>query len=114
MIIKRRDEVPPAKLEGYDTVTKQIVLGPDDGSGEIVMRYFSIGQGGSSPHHAHDFPHLVKIEAGTGIVIDESGNERQVQAGDYVYVKENDSHCFKNNGSDPFDFICIVPIRGEG
>ena len=87
MIIKKLDDVPSAPLQGYDNVKKQIVIGPDDDSREIVLRYFSLKPGGESPHHTHDFPHLVKIETGNGLVIDETGNEHQLQGGDYVYIE---------------------------
>ena len=113
MVIKRLSEVPSVELKDYDNVKKQIVIGPDDGSNEIVLRYFSLGPEGTSPHHSHDFPHLVKIEAGNGIVIDATGNEHQLQAGDYVYVNENEPHNFRNTGSESFEFICIVPRRAE-
>jgi quercetin dioxygenase-like cupin family protein len=113
MIIKKLDDVPSAPLQGYDNVKKQIVIGPDDGSLEIVLRYFSLEPGGESPHHSHDFPHLVKIETGNGLVIDEMGNEHQLQGGDYVYIDNNEAHSFRNSGSGPFDFICVVPQRGE-
>ena len=114
MVIKKLSEVAFAELKGYDNVTKRIVLGPDDGSNEIVLRYFTVGPGGASPHHSHDFPHLVKIEAGTGVEIDVTGQEHPLRAGDYVYVKENEPHNFRNTGSESFEFICIVPRRGEG
>ena len=113
MIIEKLNDVPFTHVAGYDLVKKQIVIGPDDGSQEIVMRYFSIEPGGTSPHHSHDFPHLVKIEAVNGIAIDTTDNEHQLQVGDYVYINDNDTHQFKNTGSEPFNFICIVPQRGE-
>jgi len=113
MIIKKLRDVPFTSVPGYDQVKKQIVIGPDDGSQEIVMRYFSLEPGGTSPHHSHDFPHLVKIETGYGIAIDTTGNEHQVQTGDYVYINDNETHQFRNTGSKPFHFICIVPQRGE-
>lgn len=113
MIIKKLRDVPSAQLEGYENVKKQIVIGPADGSDEIVMRYFSLGPGGASPHHTHGFPHLVKVEAGEGVAIDKDGNEHALRAGDFVYVKDDELHQFKNAGSDLFSFICIVPERGE-
>ena len=113
MIIKKLNDVPSGYLPGNAHVKKQIVLGPDDGSQEIVLRYFSIAPEGKSPHHSHDFPHLVKIESGKGIAKDSAGTERQLQAGDYIYVESNEVHQFVNTGSEPFDFVCIVPIRGE-
>jgi quercetin dioxygenase-like cupin family protein len=114
MIIKKLSDVPVTELQGYEHVKKRIVIGPDDGSQEIVLRYFRIEPGGTSPHHTHDFPHLVKIEEGNGAVTDTSGNEHPLEKGDYVYVDNNEVHHFKNTGTKAFDFICIVPKRGEG
>ncbi len=113
MIIKKLSDVPFVELKEYDNVTKGIVLGPDDGSDEIVLRYLSLGAGGKSPYHRHDFPHLVRIETGDGVYTDAEGNEHPLQAGDYVYVNQDETHNFKNTGEKPFDFICIVPKRGE-
>jgi len=113
MVIKKLSDAPLRDLQGYESVKKQIVLGPDDGSQEIVLRYFSIDPDGNSPYHSHDFPHLVKIEAGEGIVKDAGDNEHPLQAGDYIYIDDNEEHQLVNTGSEPFDFICIVPRRGE-
>jgi quercetin dioxygenase-like cupin family protein len=113
MIIKKRDDVPFADTQGYAAVTKQVVLGPEDGSDEIVLRYFSVATGGATPYHSHDFPHLVKVEAGQGVAVDKDKNETPLVAGDYVYVDANEIHNFKNTGETPFDFICMVPLRGE-
>lgn len=113
MIIKKLDDVPFADLKGYDKVEKQIVIGPDDGSDEIVMRYFTLSEGGSSPYHKHDWPHLVRIEEGNGILVDKDNKTSSITAGDYVFVEGNAMHCFKNTGKSPFSFICIVPSRGE-
>lgn len=114
MIIKRLGEVRYSDMPGSGEITKQIVIGPEDGSGEIVMRYFKVAPNGSSPYHQHGFPHLVKVEAGSGVVVDPGGGEHPISAGDYVYVPDNETHCFKNTGDGPLEFICVVPARGEG
>ena len=113
MIIKKLQDVPFANLKGYDKVKKQIVLGPDDGSDEIILRYFTLDQDGSSPYHSHDWPHLVRIETGSGVMLDAEKKQFQVMAGDYIFVESNTLHCFKNTGQEPLSFICIVPARGE-
>jgi len=112
MNIKRRDEVAPTD-SGYAGVTKQVVLGAADGSDEIVLRYFSVAEDRATPWHAHDFPHLVKVEAGRGVAVGPDGTETPVGPGDYVYVAPNEMHNFKNTGAEPFEFVCIVPARGE-
>ena len=113
MIIKKLQDVPYADLKGYQNVKKQIVIGPQDGSDEIVLRYFTLGPGGSSPYHTHDWPHLVRIETGSGVVVDKDKNESPVTEGDYIFVESSSLHCFKNTGTVPLSFICIVPARGE-
>lgn len=114
MIIKKLGDVPQIDVQGVLHVKKRIVIGPKDGSEEIVLRCFSVEPGGMTPHHAHDFPHLVKIEAGKGSAMDADGNEHELQAGDFVYVNSNEIHHFSNKGTETFEFICIVPERGEG
>ena len=113
MIIKKLSEVPYADTTGYKNVKKQIVIGPGDGSKEIVIRYFSIEPSGNSPRHTHDFPHLVQVERGAGVVIDVDGQDHPLSKGDYVYVHDMELHSFRNTGSEPFEFVCTVPARGE-
>jgi quercetin dioxygenase-like cupin family protein len=113
MIIKKLSDVPFIKMSGHENVKKQIVIGPKDGSNEIVIRYFSLEPGATSPRHTHDFPHLVQIEKGAGMYVDADGQEHPLTKGNYVYVNDNELHAFKNAGSDSFDFVCTVPARGE-
>jgi quercetin dioxygenase-like cupin family protein len=113
MIIKNFNDVPSKNIPGLDGVSKRIIIGKDDGSNEIVLRHFSLDVGKSTPHHTHGFPHLVKIESGQGSVTDMSGTECLLKVGDYVYVTDFEIHHFSNTGTVPFEFICIVPERGE-
>jgi quercetin dioxygenase-like cupin family protein len=73
MIVKKLQDVPFSDMPDHKGVKNQIVLGPADGSDEIILRHFSVGVGENSPHHAHAFPHLVRIEAGSGELVDEKG-----------------------------------------
>lgn len=113
MVIKDEKEVPFKDIPGYKGVKKAFYIGPSDGSDEIVMRYFSVAPGGNTPYHSHNFPHLVKVEKGQGVAIDSEGAEHRLTAGQLVYLHDNEVHGFKNTGTEPFDFLCIVPIRGE-
>lgn len=113
MIIKRIDEVPYEDMSQIKGISKQILIGQKDGSHEVIVRYFSVEPGFSTPYHDHNFPHLVKVEKGTGVLVDKDKNEHDLTAGKYVYVHDDEVHCFKNTGTDSFDFICIVPLRGE-
>jgi quercetin dioxygenase-like cupin family protein len=112
--IKKLSDAPAFDVSGIAHVKKRIVIGPSDGAKEIVLRYFSLEAGGTTPHHAHAFPHLVKIEAGCGLVVDKNGKAHPLEPGDYIYINDNETHQFKNTGTESFEFICVVPGRGEG
>ncbi len=113
MILKSMNEVPSQGIEGLPGVKKQILIGKDDGSNEVIARLFTLEPGGATPYHQHGFPHLVKVESGSGVVIDADGNEHPLEPGKLVYMPDDEIHGFKNTGSEPFGFICIVPERGE-
>lgn len=113
MRIKKIPEVPFEQSSGFEGVKKQIVIGPKDGSEEIIIRHFTLEPGASTPRHTHDFPHLLRIEGGTGVAVDADGQEHPISPGDFVYVKDNELHNFKNTSSDEFKFTCTVPARGE-
>jgi len=113
MIVKDIKTITFEDNSAYPGVDKQIYIGSRDGSAEIAMRYFSVKPGQSTPYHSHPFPHLVKIEKGKGILLDKDKKETPLEVGKVVYVNDNEMHCFKNAGNEPFDFICVVPDRGE-
>jgi len=113
MIINENDKVleTPVDLVGAENVTKKVLIGIEEGSKNIIMRYFKIMPGGNSPLHKHDFEHLVKIERGKGIFIDNDKNEHIVMTGYSLFVEPNEMHQFRNPFSEPFEFICIIPNR---
>ncbi len=113
MVIKNLKEVPYEDMSAFKGVKKQILIGTKDGSNEIVMRYFSLEPGGNTPYHSHGFPHVVKVEKGQGIIIDKHGKEHSLEHNQVIYIEDEEVHGFKNTGNESFDFICIVPPRGE-
>jgi len=96
-------------MDGAKDVKMKILIGPDDGSGNIIMRYFFIAPGGNTPFHQHNYEHIVKIERNKGIAVDENGNEYEIKAGQSIFVKPNEKHQFRNPFSEDFEFICIIP-----
>ncbi|MDD3804510.1 MAG: cupin domain-containing protein [bacterium] len=112
MVIKKVNQVLKTKIDDEKTksVTRQILIGEDDGSDNIIMRLFTLGPKGYSPLHTHDFEHLVKVEKGRGIAVLEKG-EQEITEGDLVYVKPNELHQFRNDSDEEFQFICVIPNK---
>jgi len=108
--------VKPLDLDNGKTIlhaTKRVLIGPKQGAGNFVMRLFTLEEGGRSPYHSHPWEHEVFILSGEGTV-KSSGSSVTVSAGDFVFVPPMDEHQFLNAGSEPFEFLCLVPVSGEG
>ena len=110
VIIKNNADVPEIDVQEDDVthVTQQILIGPDDGSLNIIMRRFLVLPRGRTPYHIHSHEHVVKVEKGRGFVIDEDGRENLVSAGQSLFVKGGEKHQFKNPFDEPFEFLCII------
>ena len=97
------------EMEGAEGVVKKVLIGPEEGSTGIHMRYFKVLPRGYTIRHGHDYEHLVQVEGGRGVAIDEEGQEHQLSVGDSVFVAQNEVHQFRNPYSEPFEFYCICP-----
>jgi quercetin dioxygenase-like cupin family protein len=87
----------------------KILIGLTDESDNIIMRQFTIAPEGHTPYHQHNYEHLVKVEKNKGMVVDENGDQHEVQKGQSVFVKANEKHQFRNPFGEDFEFICIIP-----
>ena len=96
-------------MEGAKNVTMKILIGSDDGSENIIMRYFTIQKQGHTPFHQHPYEHVIKVEKGKGVAVDESGKEHEITPGESLFVKPNEKHQFKNTSDEPLEIVCIIP-----
>ncbi len=97
---------------GAKGTVKQVVVGPEQGWEDYVMRVMTVEPEGYSPTHAHDWPHINYVISGNGVLMI-SGKEYPIEKGSCAYVPSNEEHCFMNKGDVPLEFICIVPLCGE-
>jgi len=116
MFVSHRDEIEKKRIEGAAVkgVTKQILVGREQGWDDYVMRMFTLDAEGYAPRHAHDWPHIMYAVEGHGNLFMD-GKNYPLTAGSVAYVPENIDHQVSNAGTDSekFVFICIVPKRGE-
>lgn len=105
------DKVEKTKvyMEGAQDVYKQLPISKDDGSPVFSFRVFTIEPGGHTPFHRHPFEHLNYIIDGSGVIVNESGQEREVKKGDFALVFPDERHQYKNKStSDSMVMICAV------
>jgi quercetin dioxygenase-like cupin family protein len=95
-------------LEGAASVRMRMLIGRADGAATFHMRHFEVAPGGHTPCHRHDYEHEILILKGTGIVKSERG-DHLCRPGEVVWMPPNELHQFRNTGSEPLEFICLIP-----
>ena len=96
-------------LKGAKGMKKKILIGSDEGSENIIMRYFTLLPGGYSERHTHSHEHLVNIEKGKGIVVDKDDKKIEVSEGYSIFIGPDELHQFQNPFEENFEFICVIP-----
>ncbi|MCF7953424.1 MAG: cupin domain-containing protein [Spirochaetales bacterium] len=114
MYIAHRNDIPKKIFTGdaVKGVTKQILVGPEQGWEDYVMRMFTLEKGGYTPRHKHDWPHILYAVEGKGKIFND-GKSYPFEAGTSAFVSPNSEHQISNNGEENFVFICIVPEFGD-
>lgn len=95
-------------MPGAKDVSMKILVGPDQGAPNFVMRHFSIEPGGNSPRHTHPYEHEIFFLSGEGELFLE-GEYFKAESGTVAYIPPDDDHQIKNVGRQPLTFLCLVP-----
>jgi quercetin dioxygenase-like cupin family protein len=110
MFVSHRDEIEKKQIS--ETITKQVLVGPQQGWKDHVMRMFTLQKGGKAPYHAHPWQHIIYAVEGVGNLLMD-GKDYPLTAGSVAYVPDDVVHQVSNAGDGTFVFICIVPERGD-
>ena len=114
MFVSHIDSIETAQvvMDGVKGVSKQVLISPNEGWENHVMRLFTLSSGGYTPRHSHPWPHINYITKGRGTLY-LSGQEHSLSPGSVAYVPGGEEHQFMNNSQEDFSFICIVPEEGD-
>ena len=80
-------------------VTRQILVGENEGSTNFIIRYFELPPGSGSAFHTHGHEHGVVVLRGRGRVRI-GDREQDLAFGDVIYVPPNEIHQFTNIGDE--------------
>lgn len=110
MKVQHYEQVPsqPVEMPGATGCTVRWLVGQQDGAPNFAMRQFEVAAGGYTPKHSHPYEHEVFVLEGQGLVL-EGDREHALRAGDVVFVRPDEVHQFRNTGTQPLKFICLVP-----
>ena len=100
-------------MEGATGCSVRWLINDTDGAPNFAMRQFSVAPDGHTPKHSHPYEHEVYVLSGNGVVL-EGDQEHPIGSGDFIYVRPDEIHQFRNTGSTPLTFLCVVPHIPEG
>jgi len=103
----------PVEMPGAEGCQIRWLVGERDGAPTFAMRQFEVVAGGYTPKHFHDYEHEVFVLEGSGTVL-EGETQHALKAGDVVFVRPNEIHQFRNTGSAPLKFLCLIPNTAAG
>ncbi|PKL11579.1 MAG: cupin [Spirochaetae bacterium HGW-Spirochaetae-8] len=114
MFVSHRDEIEKKIIENpaMKGVVKQVLIGPEQGWKDYVMRLFTLSKGGYAPRHTHPWQHIMYVVEGEGKLF-MNGIDYPLVAGSVSYVPAEVEHQVMNAGDAKFVFICIVPEFGD-
>ena len=114
MVVGKLSELKGVKVNADNVkgAAMKVLVGPEQGWEDHVMRVLEVEAGGYTPRHTHDWPHINYVIKGKGI-LHLNGEDKVIEAGSYAYVPSNILHQFQNTGEEPLEFICIVPKKGH-
>jgi len=103
------DGIEPIEYDNDEVqgVLKHVLVGPDDGAPNFIIRYFHVPFGEKTFYDQHPHEHGVVILHGKAKV---QINDDFYELGplDSVFVSGNDIHQFTNIGEGPLGFICVI------
>lgn len=106
--VKKSAEVDTEVLNGARATRMQILVGPDDGADNFVMRRILMDEVGSGmPAHTNAVEHeqyVLRGRARVGI----ADEVFDVEADDTVFIPAGTPHWY-NVVEAPFEFLCVVP-----
>jgi len=103
-------KVKPVEMEGAKGAYVQWLIDSSKGAERFAMRIFTIKPGGVIPRHSHWYEHEIYVVKGGGI-IGAGDKEYEVYEGNAIYVPPNIPHWYRNNRSEDWVFICIIPLK---
>ncbi len=106
-------DTSPVAMDGVKDVSMRILLGREHGMPHFSMRHFVVAPGGHTPRHAHDYEHEVVVLSGEGEA-EQDGDVAPIRTGDVLFVRADALHQFRNTGSEPLQFLCLVPRDRDG
>ena len=100
------------QTEEVQAVLKNVLVGPDDGAPDFVIRYFHVPVGDNTFFDQHDHEQGIVILHGKAKVqINDDFHE--LGPLDAIFISGGDIHKLVNIGDTPLGFFCVITRQVE-
>ena len=107
MPVKKIENIQSEKVNAGEGTSRQILIGPEEAP-NFAMRKFVIEPGGGIPAHTNSIEHEQYVLGGKAKI--GIGDEVfEVEKDDGVFIPAGVPHWYEVEGSEPFEFLCMVP-----
>ena len=107
MHVKKINEIESEVVESGNGVSRQMLVGPEEGP-NFAMRKLVIEPGGGIPAHTSGAEHEQYVLGGKARI--GIGDEvYSVEKDDVVFIPAGVPHWYEVEGDEPFEFLCLVP-----
>jgi len=120
-LVRPSEDVEYEPVGAAEGLRKGVLVGEQEGGGNLAIRRFTLAPGGEVPKHTNEIEHEQYVLAGEYVVGIE-GEEYTVSAGDAIHIPAGAVHWYRNEGDEEGAFLCAVPagddeirlVEGEG
>ncbi len=109
--VRHESDVPALVFgdEAPGVTIRWLIDEENDRAPHYALRLIEVAPGGHTPFHAHPFEHENYVISGRGrLRIGASWHE--VGPGSVMFVPSRMDHMFENNDTQPFRFLCGIPV----
>jgi len=95
--------------EGSYNLRMRQLIGREDGARRTSLHELTLGLGGHSAKHAHEWDHQLVVTEGRGLAVVD-GKKVPLRPGVVLLVQSGETHQFFQRGKAPMRFLTVTPI----
>lgn len=107
MHVKKINEIESEVVESGNGVSRQMLVGPEEGP-NFAMRKLVIEPGGGIPAHTSGAEHEQYVLGGRARV-GIGDRVYEVEEGDVIFIPPGEPHWYETYGEEPFELLSVVP-----
>lgn len=109
--VRAADSVEPKVIPAGRDAAFRVLVGPQQGDTNFVLRRFTFGAGGGMPYHTNLVEHQQYVLRGRARITI-AGEVHEVKADDTLFIPAGVPHSYEVVDG-PFEFICVVPDKPD-